>query len=81
MKLIKEHLRNENSSYTRRDFIKNASLAAGGMVVPQGANAVAHPYQKHTNREPVRISQLKKAVDIAIFDCCFFLRNDIYCEF
>lgn len=81
MKLIKEHLRNENSSYTRRDFIKNASLAAGGMVVPQGANAVAHPYQKHTNREPVRISQLKKAVAIAMWDYSWILRHHRYGEF
>ena len=65
----------------RRDFIRNASLVAGAMMIPGMTNAASHPFRFAKKRMPIRVSQLKKPVAIAMWDYSWILRHHRYGEF
>lgn len=68
----------ENSLKSRRDFLKNISLASVAALTPAVANAVAHEDQIQGMR---RVSKLQQPVAIAMWDYSWILRHHRYGEF
>ncbi len=64
----------------RREFIKKTSIISGAMMLPGLANA-AFQQSKKTDNNPIRVSQLKKPVAIAMWDFSWILRHHRYGEF
>jgi len=70
-----------NLKNSRRDFIKNASLAAGALMIPGMANATPQPLIGGSESKQLRVSGLKKPVAIAMWDYSWILRHHRYGEF
>lgn len=68
----------ENSLKSRRDFLKNISLASVAALTPAVADAVAHEDQIQGMR---RVSKLQQPVAIAMWDYSWILRHHRYGEF
>lgn len=66
---------------SRRDFIKNISLAAGSMMVPGITDSAIHPLKKSEISSPMKVSELMKPVAIAMWDFSWILRHHRYGEF
>ena len=66
---------------SRRNFIRNTSLAAGAMIIPGMTHAASHPSIFAEKCEPIRVSQLKNPVAIAMWDYSWILRHHRYGEF
>ncbi|MBT3243072.1 MAG: twin-arginine translocation signal domain-containing protein [Bacteroidetes bacterium] len=52
----------------RRDFIKSSSAAVGGMLIPGVAQASFTSRDFTFQKAPIRVSQLKKPLAIAMWD-------------
>ena len=68
-----------NPSEDRREFIKKVILAAGSVLIPGISNSAFLPIG--TSNNPIRISNLKNPVAIAMWDYSWILRHHRYGEF
>jgi len=70
---------NTEPIYLRRDFLKKTILVAGSTFAPGIASSTV--FTKSSENIPVRISNLKKPVAIAMWDYSWILRHHRYGEF
>jgi hypothetical protein len=70
----------EDRMNSRRNFIKNTSLAAGALMIPGMANAASLSTSSNIMK-PQRISLLKQPLAIAMWDYSWLLRHHRYGEF
>jgi hypothetical protein len=71
----------ETHSINRRKFIKSTSIVAGGLALPGVSNGLINGFTEPELFNPIRVSQLKKPVAIAMWDYSWILRHHKFGEF
>lgn len=65
----------------RRNFIKKISIVSAVIAAPDIGNTISYPFLSAEKNNPLRVSELKKPLAIAMWDYSWILRHHRYGDF